>query len=85
MKLNLLVLTVICLCFSLLSYTPAHAAGDTPDDALPPDGILRTLSPNSIAWYQFEYIGDKTQIHIRLLDGGVSNIASTINHSGALA
>jgi hypothetical protein len=56
----------------------ADATGATPDQALAPDGVTRTLAGNSSVWYAFQYSGDQSQITIQLYDQGVAGAVFTV-------
>lgn len=54
------------------------SGGESPFNALPPDGALHTLSPNARTWFRFDYHSVGTPIQILLTDSGRSDISFTI-------
>ncbi len=74
MKRGLATCILASLCFAFLFAGRAQGSGSYPEATLPLDGQQRTLAPDDIAWYQFEYRGDKTQINVRLTADAVPDI-----------
>jgi Tol biopolymer transport system component len=63
---GLLILTIWVLVGVSLPTGAAAARGTGPDDALVPAGDWQQLNPGKSRWYAFQYVGDGSQVDVRL-------------------
>lgn len=54
------------------------ASGGDPFSALSPDGVLRTLAPNTLTWFRFDYRSSGSPIQIELTDSGQADIRFSV-------
>ncbi len=78
--LSVVALLAIVLGLGTLQVSAQGPSNTYPGGALYIDEQWRTIPANTALWFIFEYTGDRSEIHLTLVDGFVSNLEMNVYH-----